>query len=271
VTRGAALALAVALAASVPVAARASHPQVSAARAAALRGEHDVALDTARRIASLGDLGTRDLAELYLVRAIAHAGRGETEALAAAALAFVSLGAPLPTDGLPPAVVAAIDEARLARPDPPRVSVTARGVPEGLRLSVNVDDPASVVRTVKLSYRIDDEPWQTTSDGSVVLRALPGARVSFYARAAGDGGAPVATYGSAASPRTASMPSAESDVTGGLGAMPAGESARQRDRGTVLWVTTGIAIGVIAIIVAIAVAGALSDQSTRFGAPVVSW
>jgi hypothetical protein len=257
--------------AALPLPALAFHPQVGAARAAALRGEYDAALELVRRVADGTDLGLRDLAELYLVRAIAHAGRGEGELLAAAALAFVALGAPLPTDGLPAAVVAAIEEARLARPDPPRVEVVARAVPEGLRLTVEVDDDAAVIRAVKLAYRVDDDPWQSTTDASVLVRSLPGARVSFHARATGDGGATVATFGSASNPRTASMPSAEGDVIGGLGAMPVAPTPRARQSRSVLWVTTGIAVGVIAVIVAIAVSGALSDQSTRFDAPVVSW
>ncbi len=168
----------------------------------------------------------------------------------------------------PEALRAALDEARIAQPEPPELDVDIYPAQGGLRVVIEVDDDVSVVRGTRLAWRVAGErAWQHSEALEETVGGLPGTRVEYHVEALGPGGVVVAREGSARAPSQASIPAApEGDVTGGLGTM----TPASNNTSTTWLIAGGVTIAAVLVVFAVVVAGRSSDR-TDLGVPLVEW
>jgi hypothetical protein len=248
--------------------ARALDAAIERGRALLSAGDVAGALGVVAEVEARSDLPAGDLLALLALRATAEAMSEDALALARSARAIIELApAWQAPEGAPEAFRAALDEARIAQPEPPELDVDVYPVEGALRIVIECDDDVDLVRGTRLAWRAGGErAWHRSEASEERVAGLAGTAVEYYVEALGPGGVVVAREGSARAPVRASIPGSESDATGGLGTM-----TPTSDDGKTVWLIAGaVTIAAVIGVIALVVAGRSSDR-TDLGVPVVEW
>jgi hypothetical protein len=260
--------LCVALVSFAAAPARALDAAIERGRALLAAGDVAGALGVVGEVEARSDLPAGDLLPLLALRGTAEAMSEDALALARTARAIVELGpawhAP---EGAPEAFRAALDEARIAQPEPPELDVDVYPADGALRIVIECDDDVDLVRGTRLAWRVGGErAWHRSEAREERVAGLAGTPVEYYVEALGPGGVVVAREGSARIPVRASVPGSDADATGGLGTM----TPTSDDGKTIWFIAGGVTIAAILAVVALVALGRTSDR-TDLGVPVVEW
>jgi hypothetical protein len=237
-------------------------------RALLAAGDVAGALGVVGEAEARSDLPSGDLLALLALRGTAEAMSEDALALARTARAIVELApawhAP---EGAPEAFRAALDEARIAQPEPPELDVDVYPAEGALRVVIECDDDVDLVRGTRLAWRLGGErAWHRSEASEERIAGLAGTAIEYYVEALGPGGVVVAREGSARAPVRASIPGSDADATGGLGTM----TPTDGDGKTTWFIAGGVTIAAIIAVVALVAMGRSSDR-TDLGVPVVEW
>lgn len=191
-----------------------AHPKVDEARTLYEEADFEGALARLQEAWQADDLTREDLLALLRLRALAHMGMGDAEAMREAVRAWVHLdpGVQL-DDSTPPEIREAAESARPGPGGGVRVRARLEPTEGGVRIGAVVTDEVRLVRDVRVHARVGDGPWQA-GEPPLSLPVPPAATVAYAAEAVGPGGAVVARDGTVDDPLTWSAASA-GDGSGG--------------------------------------------------------
>jgi hypothetical protein len=179
-----------------------AHPLVDEGQRLYEEAEFVAALDALGRADHATDLEREDLERLFEIRALVHLAMGNTDAMRTdlQRLAALAPDHSLPRSA-PPDVARAFAEIRGQSPGAVRVLATTEASPAGVTIAARAEnDWASIVRTVRVSGRVQGAPsWEHATDAPLLV-ATSGGVVEYYAEAIGPGGVVVARTGSASEP-----------------------------------------------------------------------
>jgi hypothetical protein len=235
--------------------------QLEAGRRALTDADFERAERAFGRALGAAELSTEDLVSIFEGRAMARFALGDEAGASADLAALRSLD---PTHALPPEAPPAMVEAFDA------LGNAGIGIELGwfghderhlLRPAV-VNDPASLVHTVRVHLRRHGEPaWTTSEEREIEVTLRDGEAVEVWAEAIGPGGAVVAREGSPLAPREHGTEA---------GASLAAPDRAASDQG--VWIGVGIGVGaaiVIGVVIAAVVVGTAQSDETQPAVPVV--
>lgn len=240
------------------------------ARAHLEQAEFAQALTALEEAAASTGLTKAEVVQLAELRALAHHAIGEDAQMRSDLVLLALLEPDHPFDpSVPPAVRRGFDRLR-GEAREPRIRVDVQNVPGGARVVARLEEPAEIVRAVRVLSRVPGGTW-LTSDGQLQLPAAAGTTLELYAEAVGPGGWVLAREGSASEPLTAVVAAAA--ATGPPAAAPPMAPDREQEADGAVWpflVGAG-ALAAAAAVVVILVVTSSGDDRTQLGAPTADW
>jgi len=178
------------------------HPLVVEARAQYENGEVVSAVETLSRAEHASDLSRDDVLTMLELRILVGRAMGDGAAVERDLLRLVSIAPERPpSDEFPPALREQLAAVRTGLSGQLSVEAHAEATDAGVEVGAEArDDPASVIREVRVHARADDAAWSEGVDR--LLLPLTHGRVHYYAVGIGPGGAALAADGSREAPRT---------------------------------------------------------------------
>jgi hypothetical protein len=177
-----------------------AHPALDAARDRFEGGDLLGALEVCEEAERRTDLSRRDLERMFELRSLIYRILGDEAAVEAELTRLASIAPEHRfSDEVPPELRETFARARARLTGPIEVEIHGEPAAAGVTLGATVDnDPAGLVRRIRLFGRRDGALWQERDDALVL--AAEGAPVEAYAEAVGPGGAVLARHGSREEP-----------------------------------------------------------------------
>lgn len=248
-----------------------AHPKLDRAVSLAAEAEFGRALRNFEAALASGELTRDELVVLLTERALVNFAMGSHPQVRSD-LNYLSLLAPDTELGerAPPRLTVVWQKAVARVQQPLGLSVTAQGVPGGLKVTADVQgDPQPDDLRVRVAVRSPGGDWQTLMSREARYPASDGSELEFYAELIGMGGVVLARQGSPDAPQSQVVQL--SDAGGLADARHTEGTAPSDGDGNRKWWWIGGG-GAVALVAAVALGVALSSRSsdqTRVEAPAV--